>query len=211
MAQLLAKEMLPESWIPPEEIQRLRDRTRLRKAIAEDRRRWGQRLHAYLLHEGRPCSKTRLLTPEGLRWVAALRLPVQARVQADSLLAAVNALGAKLETLDEELRRFARSDACCRALQTIYGVGPTLACHLLAEIGEAAASAAASRSPGWPDWIRSLTSPARRVGGASSPRPAHRIFVGRSSRPPCTRTGRPRPTLRSTARPASAATPPSPD
>jgi hypothetical protein len=37
---------------PTEEIQLLRDRTRLRKALAEDRRRWGHRLHAYLLHEG---------------------------------------------------------------------------------------------------------------------------------------------------------------
>src|SRR5262249_14637575 len=65
LARLLAKEMLPESWIPPEEIQRLRDRTRLRKALAEDRRRWGQRLHAFLQHEGWPCSKARLLRPEG--------------------------------------------------------------------------------------------------------------------------------------------------
>ena len=52
LARLLAKEMLPESWIPPAQIQQLRDRTRLRKALAEDRRRWGQHLHAYLLHEG---------------------------------------------------------------------------------------------------------------------------------------------------------------
>src|SRR5205809_3604371 len=55
LARLLAKEMLPESWIPPEEIQRLPDRTRLRKALAEDQCRWGQRLHAFLLHEGWPC------------------------------------------------------------------------------------------------------------------------------------------------------------
>ena len=46
LACLLAKEMLPESWIPPEEIQRLRDHTRLRKALPQDRRRWGQRMHA---------------------------------------------------------------------------------------------------------------------------------------------------------------------
>src|SRR5262249_47005671 len=62
LARLLAREMLPESWIPPEEIQQLRDRTRLRKALAEDRRRWAQRLHAYLLHEGWPCSRSRLLS-----------------------------------------------------------------------------------------------------------------------------------------------------
>src|SRR6266496_3960570 len=86
LARLLAREMLPESWIPPEEIQQLRDRTRLRKALAEDRRRWAQRLHAYLLHEGWPCSRSNLLRPPGLRWAASLRLPEHARLQVDSLL-----------------------------------------------------------------------------------------------------------------------------
>jgi hypothetical protein len=100
--------MLPESWIPPEEIQRLRDRTRIRKALAEDRRRWAQRLHAYLLHEGWPCSSSRLLSAEGLRWAASLRLPEHARLQVDSLLAVMAALEAQVATVDAELRRFAR-------------------------------------------------------------------------------------------------------
>src|SRR6266571_4879920 len=137
LARLLAKEMLPQSWIPPAEIQELRDRTRLRKALAEDRRRWGQRLHACLLHEGWPCSKSNLLRPPGLRWAAALRLSAHARLQVDSLLAVMAALEAQLDTVDAELRRFARADPRCRALQSIYGIGPILACHLLAEIGEA--------------------------------------------------------------------------
>jgi transposase len=137
LVRLLAKEMLPESWIPPAEIQQLRDRTRLRKALSEDRRRWGQRLHAFLLHEGWPCSKSNLLRPPGLRWAASLRLPAHARLQVDSLIAVMAALETQLETVDAELRRFARSDERCQALQSIYGVGPILACHLLAEIGEA--------------------------------------------------------------------------
>jgi transposase len=137
LARLLAREMLPESWIPPEEIQQLRDRTRLRKALAEDRRRWAQRLHAYLLHEGWPCSRSRLLSAEGLRWAASLRLPDHARLQVDSLLAVMSALEAQVAAVDAELRRFARGDERCQALEAIYGVGPILACHLLAEIGEA--------------------------------------------------------------------------
>ena len=123
LARLLAKEMLPESWIPPAEIQELRDRTRLRKALAEDRRRWGQRLHACLLHEGWPCSKSNLLRPPGLRWAAALRLSAHARLQVDSLLAVMGALETQLDTVDGELRRFARADQRCRALQSIYGIG----------------------------------------------------------------------------------------
>ncbi len=137
LARLLAKEMLPASWIPPEEIQQLRDRTRLRSALAEDRRRWALRLHAFLAHEGWPCARSRLLSVEGQRWVAGLRLPAHARLQVDTFLAVIAALEAQLESVDVELRRFARSDERCQALQTIYGVGPILACHLLAEIGEA--------------------------------------------------------------------------
>jgi hypothetical protein len=34
---LLAKAMLPESWLPPAKIQTLRGQTRVRKALAEDR------------------------------------------------------------------------------------------------------------------------------------------------------------------------------
>src|SRR6059036_3523116 len=37
LALLLAKQMLPEAWLPPVEIQELRDRTRLRKALVDDR------------------------------------------------------------------------------------------------------------------------------------------------------------------------------
>jgi transposase len=136
LARLLEKEMLPGSWIPPAQIQQLRDRTRLRKALADDRRRWGQRLHAFLAHEGWPCSKSHLLTVQGLRWAASLRLPEHARLQVDSLLAVIAALEAQLDTVDAELRRFARGDERCQALQSIYGIGPILACHLLAEIGE---------------------------------------------------------------------------
>jgi transposase len=86
LARLLAKEMLPASWIPPAEIQELRDRTRLRKALAEDRRRWGQRLHAFLLHEGWPCSK---VEPAAAAWVAlgGRTAPTRARAPAGRLAA----------------------------------------------------------------------------------------------------------------------------
>jgi transposase len=47
------------------------------------------------------------------------------------------ALAAQLDTVDAELRRFARGDERCQALQSFFGIGSILACHLLAEIGEA--------------------------------------------------------------------------
>jgi hypothetical protein len=50
--------------LPPADIQRLRDLTRLRQALRHDRTRWAQRLHAILMHEGWPCSGSELLTSE---------------------------------------------------------------------------------------------------------------------------------------------------
>jgi hypothetical protein len=43
----------------------------------------------------------------------------------------------ELATVETELRRFARADRRCQALETIDGVGPILACHILAEPGDA--------------------------------------------------------------------------
>ena len=62
---LLARELLPGAWLPPEDIQRLRDQTRLRKALTDDHTRWAQRLHSLLVHEGWPCSRGSLLTDKG--------------------------------------------------------------------------------------------------------------------------------------------------
>jgi transposase len=137
LVQLLAREMAPASWLAPEEIQRLRDLTRLRKALSDDRRRWAQRLHALLVQEGWPCGRGRLLTQQGRRWAAALALHQAARAYADTALAMIAACEQQLEPLERELTRFARADRRCRTLMRIYGVGPIIACHLVAEIGEA--------------------------------------------------------------------------
>jgi len=134
---LLAKQDLPEAWIPPEEIQQLRAQTRLRKALADDRTRWAQRLHAVLHHEGWPCRRSQLLTKKGRQWVAALRLGGAARQQVTAYLFLIETLEAQLQPLENELRHFAEGDPRCQALRTLFGVGPIIACHLLAEIGSA--------------------------------------------------------------------------
>ncbi len=137
LARLLAKEMLPTCWLPPEDIQYLRDRTRLRRALAQDRMRFAQRLHALLTHEGWPCSRGRLLSVSGQRWARALALPPAALANVEAMFALIAVLDEQLAVIDAELRQRARSDPRLKALCTIFGVGPVLAAHLLAEIGQA--------------------------------------------------------------------------
>jgi len=136
---LLARELLAEAeaWLAPAEIQQLRDKTRLRKALVDDRTRWAQRLHALLTQEGWPCERARLLTASGRRWVQGLALPPASRAQAELIVRLIEQLERESETLEAELRRFAKTDPRCQRLTGIFGVGPILACHLLAEIGQA--------------------------------------------------------------------------
>lgn len=137
LALLLCKDDLPEAWIPPEEIQQLRAKTRLRKALVDDRTRWAQRLHAVLHHEGWPCRRSQLLTAKGRQWVVALRLSSAAQQQVNTYLLLIETLEVQLQPVESELRHFAQEDPRCQALMQLFGVGPILACHLLAEIGSA--------------------------------------------------------------------------
>jgi len=118
LALLLARGLVSEceAWLPPAAIQRLRDQTRLRKALAGDRTGWAQRLHALLAHEGWPCSRGRLLTAEGRRWLDALELDAHVRARVAVIVAVIAAL-------EEQLELVARGDRRCAALQTIFGVG----------------------------------------------------------------------------------------
>jgi transposase len=137
LVMLLAREMLPAAWLAPEEIQRLRDKTRLRKALADDHTRWAQRLHAILVHEGWACSRGSLLTASGRRWVAAIRLHPGARAQVQAMLTVMASLAEQIELIDCELRRMAKRDERLGALQRIFGIGPILAATILAEVGDA--------------------------------------------------------------------------
>lgn len=137
LVTLLSREMLPESWLAPEEIQRLRDKTRLRKALTDDHTRWAQRLHAVLVHEGWPCTRGSLLTVGGRKWVAALVLDQGARAQIDAMLAVMTAISGQIDLIDAELKKLAKTDRRMIALQQIFGIGPVLGATILAELGDA--------------------------------------------------------------------------
>jgi transposase len=137
LLSLLATGTAPEAWLPPQEIQELRALTRTRKALVDQRTAAAERLQALLFHEGWPCQRGRLLTGSGRRWVAALELEPPIRLLLDVLLGVIDDLDRRLEPLERQLRLRAREDRRLQTLERIYGVGPILACHLLAEIGDA--------------------------------------------------------------------------
>ncbi|MDN5856613.1 MAG: IS110 family transposase [Actinomycetia bacterium] len=133
---LLVAGMLPEAWRPPVEIQELRTLTRTRKALVDQRTETAERVHALLFHEGWPCAPGRLLSRQGRRWIDGLRLAEPIRLALDALLGLIDDLDRRLEPLAAELAARAKTDPRLRGLQQIFGVGPVVASHLLAEIGD---------------------------------------------------------------------------
>lgn len=136
LRELLMHERLPESWIPPEHILDLRARVRLRHTLVKQRSEWQQRIQATLYHHGVPQRRS-LLTQENRHWLENAPLSAAAREQVTVALQMIDALGAQLVPITDELRAYARRQVGCRALMGHYGIGALTAVTILAELGDA--------------------------------------------------------------------------
>ena len=148
LRELLAEGRLPEAWIPPRHVHEWRTRTRLRKTLVEERGQWLQRIQATLFHHGVPASAVpaRLLTSRGRAWLEQVALPGAARERVRVALALVDAIDAQLAPLEQDLRRIARRQTGCRALQRHFGIGHTTALTLLCELGDVARLSASRKA-----------------------------------------------------------------
>ncbi len=135
LRQLLMEDRIPESWIPPSHVLEVRTLARLYHQLMTSRRRWLQRIHAQLFHQGAPPISS-LTTDEGHRLVGDADLSVAGRRCVDEALGIVDDLTSRIETLRDDLRRIGRHQPGCVALQTLWGIGPLLATIIWAEIGD---------------------------------------------------------------------------
>jgi transposase len=138
LRELLGEGRLPEAWIPPAHVREWRTRTRLRKRLVDERTAWRQRIQATLFHHGVPAAAVprRLLAPAGRTALERLALPEAARERIEVALAMIDALDAQLAPLEQKLRRLARRQPGCRALQRHFGIGELTAPTILVELGD---------------------------------------------------------------------------
>jgi len=137
LRDLLLERRLPVAWIPPQHILELRAQVRLRKTLVDQRTEWLQRIHAVLFHHGAKLAVSRLDGRDARRQLVALKLAPSACQQIEVALAIVEQVNAQLAPLNRELKAFARRQPGCRALMRHYGIGPQVACAILAELGDA--------------------------------------------------------------------------
>jgi Transposase/Transposase IS116/IS110/IS902 family len=136
LRDLLLERRLPQAWIAPEHILELRALVRLRKTLVDQRTEWLQRIHAVLFHHGVRLSVSRLDGRDAHEQLAALNLSPAARRQIIVALAVIGHVNSQLAPLDHDLKAFARAQPGCRALMRHYGIGPQVACAILAELGD---------------------------------------------------------------------------
>jgi transposase len=136
---LLVKGELPESWIPPGGVLEWRERTRLYKTLVDERRRWGQRVHAELFQHGVALPEAAIRAEQTRAWLASpdVELSPAARQRITVGYRMIDAADAELEPLRRQLRRFAARQPACRTLtETHFGIGPITALTVWTELGD---------------------------------------------------------------------------
>ena len=135
LRELLERDAVPQSWIPPVHLQELRTLVRLRQSLADERHVWLQRVHAQLFHQGAPAPSGAVLGDNGAAGRADLSAAGCELV--DTATRMCEAISREIAALDDQLAVWARCHPACRALRKLYGVGPITAVAFYAEIGDA--------------------------------------------------------------------------
>ena len=139
---------LPTVWIPPAELRDLRELTRTRLTLTQQRTRLKNRLSATLAKYA--LQVTGVSDPYGVKGRAELatrlaELPAQTRWVAEQLLAQLDFVSAQIAALERRLQELVAVTPVMQRLQTLPGIGVILAATIALEIGVIERFASAER------------------------------------------------------------------
>jgi transposase len=149
LAQLLRADLLPEAWIAPPPVRALRALLRHRVHLVRLRTLLRNRIHAIVADHGHDRPAGGYWTGPGRAWLASLELPAVSREVVDDGLALIDAVDARIDRLDWEIHRRARSDPRVKVLTQLPGVGPFTALVILAETGDISRFGSARQLASW--------------------------------------------------------------
>jgi len=135
LAELQRADIVPESYVPPEEIRSLRALARGREHLVEERTKWKNEVHALLDQHGVEYQGN-LFTDSGREFLAELTLADPGDILLETYLETVDELTEKIESLREEIEARAPEIPEVALLMTIPGIGALTAVQIYGEIGE---------------------------------------------------------------------------
>jgi len=139
MNRLQRNGTLPTVWIPPGPLREVRELTRTRIVLVQQRTRWKNRSTATLAKYGMPASEYSDPYGKGARAELQARLqplPEQARWATQQMLAQLDGLSEQIEQFEERLEKLVEVTPEMQRLMSLPGVGVVLAATMGLEIGE---------------------------------------------------------------------------
>lgn len=137
LAQLLAADFLPETWVADERTRRLRRLVMRRTHLVRQRTRLKNQVHGILARNLVPtCPHADLFSGVGRRWMGQQAVPADERRSIDALLRQLDFHGAELAELERDIAIEAIDDAVVARLMTVPGVDVTVAIAVVAAVGD---------------------------------------------------------------------------
>ena len=137
LARMLQSKLIPEAYPKPPAQRELARLIRHRATMVKDRTRSVNRIHNQLHQKGIQGERETLLRDKGRQWLEQSvwpELSTQQQAIVGTQLELIDFFTTKIEALDEEIEREARSHPAASLLQTIPGIGPYRSLLLAAEV-----------------------------------------------------------------------------
>jgi transposase len=136
LADLLRLGRLPEAWIAPPPVRALREVTRYRIKLVQQRTSCKDQVHALLAKAGIPVTRSDIFGRGGGPWLDALVLPQPYAGKLASLRALTAVLDGEVARLEAQAAQMLAGDPGYAALRQLPGIGPVLGAVICAEIGD---------------------------------------------------------------------------
>jgi transposase len=149
LADLMRMGRLPESWIAPPATRRLRELVRHRAKLVGLRSHCKAQVHAVLAKCGVQVVMSDLFGLAGTQLLDRLKLPAEYAARIASLRRLIGDLEFEIDLFSGLVRGRLLHDPGYLAVQTIPGIGPTLAAVFVAEIGDVTRFSSAAKLTCW--------------------------------------------------------------
>ncbi len=137
LAQLLAADFLPETWVADERTRMRRRLVARRTHLVRQRTRLKNQVHAILSRNLVPtCPHADLFGGVGRRWLAAQALPADEQRSVDALLRQLDFGGDELAVVERDIAVDAVGDPVIGRLMTVPGINVTVAASIMAAVGD---------------------------------------------------------------------------
>lgn len=137
LAQLLAADFLPETWVADDQTRRRRRLVARRVHLVKQRTRLKNQVHAILSRNLVPtCPHTDLFSGVGRRWLAQQALPADEQRSVDALLRQLDFHNDELAEVERDIALDAIDDEVIARLMTIPGINLTVAMSIVAAVGD---------------------------------------------------------------------------